>query len=185
MRQMYLYFFEVVPLIYIFISLLQVETALEGNVEFDSARIAALLILSISAPLLNADVGRIPPVMFSYAVTFLGRIYNAFSDIMDRDALLACLCEKSRSTEYSATNINLTEGEEQLPVFKGDNAPNFSNNEVIGAQITREPKESADNQIEQQQSLSDEVINYILAKPPAMWPRIQSGHTNEVLRSLR
>ncbi|XP_027926178.1 protein SIEL [Vigna unguiculata] len=163
----------------------EVETALEGNVEFDSARIAALLILSISAPLLNADVGRIPPVMFSYAVTFLGRIYNAFSDIMDRDALLACLCEKSRSTEYSATNINLTEGEEQLPVFKGDNAPNFSNNEVIGAQITREPKESADNQIEQQQSLSDEVINYILAKPPAMWPRIQSGHTNEVLRSLR
>lgn len=33
----------------------EVETALEGNVEFDSARIAALLILSISAPLLNAD----------------------------------------------------------------------------------------------------------------------------------
>ncbi|XP_052728971.1 protein SIEL isoform X2 [Vigna angularis] len=163
----------------------EVETALEGNVEFDSARIAALLILSISAPLLNADVGRIPPVMFSYAVTFLGRIYNAFSDIMDRDSLLACLCEKSRSTEYSATNINLTEGEEQLPLFEGDNAPNFSSNEVTGAHITREPKELADNQIQQQQSLNDEVINYILAKPPAMWLRIQSSHTNEVLRSLR
>ncbi|KOM44952.1 hypothetical protein LR48_Vigan06g025800 [Vigna angularis] len=163
----------------------EVETALEGNVEFDSARIAALLILSISAPLLNVDVGRIPPVMFSYAVTFLGRIYNAFSDIMDRDSLLACLCEKSRSTQYSATNINLTVGEEQLPLFEGDNAPKFSSNEVIGAHITREPKELADNQIQQQQSLNDEVINYILAKPPAMWLRIQSGHTNEVLRSLR
>ncbi|XP_014492475.1 protein SIEL-like [Vigna radiata var. radiata] len=163
----------------------QVETALEGNVEFDSARIAALLILSISAPLLNADVGRIPPVMFSYAVTFLGRIYNAFSDIMDRDSLLARLCEKSRSTEYSATNINLTEGEEQLPLFEGDNAPNFSSNEVIGTHMTRESKELADNQIQQQQSLDDEVINYILAKPPAMWLRIQSGHTKEVLRSLR
>ncbi|XP_047159467.1 protein SIEL-like isoform X1 [Vigna umbellata] len=163
----------------------EVETALEGNVEFDSARIAALLILSISAPLLNVDVGRIPPVMFSYAVTFLGRIYNAFSDIMDRDSLLACLCEKSRSTKYSATNINLTVGEEQLPLFEGDNAPNFSSNEVIGAHITREPKELADNQIQQQQSLNDEVINYILAKPPAMWLRIQSGNTNEVLRSLR
>ena len=93
---------------------------MEGNVEFNSARIAALLILSISAALLNADVGRIPPVMFSYAVTFLGRIYNAFSDIMDRDALLACLCEKSRSTEYSATNINPGEGEQQFPLFEGD-----------------------------------------------------------------
>jgi len=167
--------------------LLQVGTTLEGNLEFNSARIAALLILSISAPLLNADVGRIPPVMFSYAVTFLGRIYNAFSDIMDRDALLACLCEKSRSTEYSATNINLMEGGEQLPLFEGD-APNFASNEVIGAHVTRDPKELANNQIEQQQSLYDEVINftnYILAKPPSMWPRIQSGHTNEVLRSLR
>ncbi|XP_068487328.1 protein SIEL [Phaseolus vulgaris] len=165
----------------------EVGTALEGNVEFDSARIAALLILCISAPLLNADVGRIPPVMFSYAVTFLGRIYNAFSDIMDRDALLACLCEKSRSTEYSATNINLMEGEEQLPLSEGD-APNFTSNEVIGAHITREPEELANNQIEQQQPLYDEVINftnYILAKPPTMWPRIQSGDTNEVLRSLR
>ncbi|CAJ1808650.1 unnamed protein product [Sphenostylis stenocarpa] len=165
----------------------EVETALEGNVEFDSARIAALLILSISAPLLDADVGRIPPVMFSYAVTFLGRIYNAFSDIMDRDALLACLCEKSRSTEYSASNINLGEGEQQLPLFEGD-APNVATNEVIDLHITREPKELANHQIEQQQSVHDDVINfanYILAKPPDMWPSIQSGHTNEVLRSLR
>ncbi|XP_028240545.1 protein SIEL isoform X4 [Glycine soja] len=168
-----------------------VETALEGNVEFNSARIAALLILSISAALLNADVGRIPPVMFSYAVTFLGRIYNAFSDIMDRDALLACLCEKSRSTEYSATNINPGEGEQQFPLFEGD-APNFASNEVIGSKIdshiTREQKEVANDQVEQQQSVYNEVtnlINYILAKLPDMWPRIQSGHTNEVLRSLR
>eukprot|EP00256_Glycine_max_P036553 XP_006583678.1 protein SIEL isoform X3 [Glycine max] len=169
----------------------EVETALEGNVEFNSARIAALLILSISAALLNADVGRIPPVMFSYAVTFLGRIYNAFSDIMDRDALLACLCEKSRSTEYSATNINPGEGEQQFPLFEGD-APNFASNEVIGSKIdshiTREQKEVANDQVEQQQSVYNEVtnlINYILAKLPDMWPRIQSGHTNEVLRSLR
>ncbi|TKY65757.1 SIEL protein [Spatholobus suberectus] len=169
----------------------EVEAALEGNVEFNSARIAALLILSISASLLNADVGSIPPVMFSYAVTFLGRICNAFSDIMNRDALLACLCEKSRSTEYSAANINLREGEQQMPLFEGD-APNFANNEVVDSQIdshiTREPKEVANYQVEQQQSVHNEVINltnYILAKPPDMWPRIQSGHTNEVLRSLR
>ncbi|KAK7395048.1 hypothetical protein VNO78_15590 [Psophocarpus tetragonolobus] len=169
----------------------EIEAALEGNVEFNSARIAALLILSISAPLLNADVGRIPAVMFSYAVTFLGRIYNAFSDIMDRDSLLACLCEKSRSTEYSATNIDLVEGEQQFPLLECD-APNFASNEVINSKIdshiTREPKEVANYQIEQQRSEYDEVIkftNYILAKPHDMWQRIQSGHANEVLRSLR
>ncbi|KAL5162100.1 Protein SIEL [Glycine soja] len=127
----------------------EVESALEGNVEFNSARIAAL------------------------------------------DALLACLCEKSRSTEYSATNINPGEGEQQFPLFEGD-APNFASNEVIGSKIdshiTREQKEVANDQVEQQQSVYNEVtnlINYILAKLPDMWPRIQSGHTNEVLRSLR
>ncbi|KAL2330661.1 hypothetical protein Fmac_018242 [Flemingia macrophylla] len=162
----------------------EVGTALEGNVEINSARVAALLILSISASLLNADVGSIPPVMFSYAVTFLGRIYNAFSDIMDRDTLLACLCEKSRSTDYST---NLGKGEQQLPLFEGE-SPNFDSNEAIDSEIdshiTREPKEVLNYQIEQQKSVIN-LTNYILAKPPDMWPRIQSGHTNEVLRSLR
>ncbi|XP_029127904.1 protein SIEL [Cajanus cajan] len=169
----------------------EVGTALEGNVEFNSARIASLLILSISASLLNADVRNIPPVMFSYAVTFLGRICNAFSDIMDRNALLACLCDKSRSMDHSATNSNPEEGEQLLPLFEGD-SPNFDGNEVIDSEIdslvTREPKEVSNYQIEQRQSVYKEVINltnYILEKPPDMWPRIQSGHTNEVLRSLR
>ncbi|KAK7339973.1 hypothetical protein VNO77_20663 [Canavalia gladiata] len=169
----------------------EIEAALEGNVEFNSARIVALLILSISAPLLNADVGSIPPITFSYAVTFLGKIYNAFSDIMDRDALLAYLCEKSRSTGHSATNINLREGEQQLPLYEGG-SPNFANNEVIDSEInshiTRDLKDVANYQVEQQQSVYNEVINftnYILAKPPDMWPMIQSGYTNEVLRSLR
>ncbi|KAJ1379849.1 Armadillo-type fold, partial [Sesbania bispinosa] len=169
----------------------EVEAGFEENTEFNSARIAALLILSISAPLFSADIGSIPPVMFSYAVTLLGRIYCAFSDVMDRDALLAYLCEKSRSTGYSATNINHGEGEQQLSLFEGD-APNFASNELIDSKfethIMREPKEVANFQVEQHQSVYNEVINftnYILAKSPDMWPMIQSGCTNEVLRSLR
>lgn len=78
-----------------------------------------------------------------------------------------------------------------MPLFEGD-ASNFASNEVIGSKIdshiTREQKEVANDQVEQQQSVYNEVtnlINYILAKLPDMWPRIQSGHTNEVLRSLR
>ncbi|KAF1897953.1 hypothetical protein Lal_00032715 [Lupinus albus] len=149
----------------------EVEAAFEGNFEFNSVRIAALLTLSISSPLLNGHIGSIPPVMFSYAVTFLGRIYCAFSDIMDRNALLAYLCEKSRSTGHS-----------------GGDAPNLANKEAIESKFTREPKEVANYTEEQQQSANNEVIdftNYILAKLPDMWAIIQSGFTNKVLRSLR
>ncbi|OIV98566.1 hypothetical protein TanjilG_12152 [Lupinus angustifolius] len=148
----------------------EVEAAFEGNFEFNSVRIAALLTLSISSPLLNGHIGSIPPVMFSYAVTFLGRIYCAFSDIMDRNALLAYLCEKSRSTGHS-----------------GGDAPNLATKEEIESQITRDPKEVA-NYKEEQQLANNEVIdftNYILAKLPDMWAMIQSGFTNKVLGSLR
>ncbi|KAK7273765.1 hypothetical protein RIF29_14828 [Crotalaria pallida] len=153
----------------------EVEAAFEGNFEFNSAKIAALLTLSISAPLLNGHIGSIPPVMFSYAVTFLGRIYCAFSDIKDRNALLVYLCEKSKSTGYS-----------------GGDAANLTCNEVIDteieSQITKEPKEVANCKEVKQQSGYDEVTNftnYILAKLPDMWPMIESGFTNKVLKSLR
>lgn len=78
-----------------------------------------------------------------------------------------------------------------MPLFEGD-ASNFASNEVIGSKIdshiTREPEEVANDQVEQQQSVYNEVtnlINYIFAKLPDMWPAIESSHTSEVLRSLR
>jgi len=171
--------------------LLQVEAAFDGNVEFKSARIAALLIISISAPLFNEDVGSVPPVMFSYAVTLLGRIYCAFSDIMDRDALLAYLCEKSRPPSDSTPNINHGEGDQQLPLIEGDTpncASNGAINSTIGSEIMKEQKEVANYQVEQHQSEDSEVttfVNYILAKFPDMWQMTETGLTNEVLRSLR
>lgn len=169
--------------------LLQVEAVFEGDVEFNSARIAALLILSISAPLLNGDVGSIPPVMFSYAVTLLGRIYHAFSDVMDRDALLVYLYEKSRSSGYSATNTDLGGGEQPMPLSEGD-SPNFASNEAIDSKtespMMSEPKEVG-YQVEQHRSDYNEVanLNYILAKFPDMWQMIQTSCTSEVLKSLR
>ncbi|GAU17151.1 hypothetical protein TSUD_177810 [Trifolium subterraneum] len=169
----------------------EVEAAFEENLEFKSARVAALLIICISAPLFNEYLGVIPPVLFSYAVTLLDRIYYAFSDIMDKDALLAYLCEKSRPPSYSAPNINHGEGEQQLPLIEGD-TPNCASNGVIdskvGSQITKEQKELASYQVEQHQSEYNEVtkfVNYILAKFPDMWQMIETSLTNEVLRSLR
>lgn len=171
--------------------LLQVEAAFEGNVEFKSARIAALLIICISAPLFNEYLGIIPPVLFSYAVTLLGRIYHAFSDIMDKDTLLAYLCEKSRPPSDSVPDINHGDGEQQLSLIEGDTPKCASNGVVdskIGSQIMKEQKELTSYQVEHHQSEYSEVtvnVNYILAKFPDMWQMIETGFTNEVLRSLR
>ncbi|KAL5058233.1 hypothetical protein RYX36_029837 [Vicia faba] len=169
----------------------EVEAAFEGNDGFKSARIAALLIISISAPLFNEYLGIIPPVLFSYAVTLLGRIYLAFSDIMDKDTLLAYLCEKSRPSSDSVSDINHEDGEQQLSLIEGD-TPNCDSNGVIdskiGSQIMKEQKEVTCYQVEQHQSEYSEVtvyVNFILAKFPDMWQMIETGLTNEVLRSLR
>ncbi|KAL5186981.1 hypothetical protein HKD37_05G012724 [Glycine soja] len=81
-----------------------------------------------------------------------------------------------------------------LPLIKrrkGGDASNFASNEVIGSKIdshiTREPEEVANDQVEQQQSVYNEVtnlINYIFAKLPDMWPAIESSHTSEVLSDV-
>jgi hypothetical protein len=78
-----------------------------------------------------------------------------------------------------------------LPLIEGD-TPNCVSNGVIdskvGSQIMKEQKELASYQVEQHQSEYSEVtkfVNYILAKFPDMWQMIETGLTNEVLRSLR
>lgn len=162
---------------------------------------AALLILCISASLSHENTVTIPPVLFSYAVTLLGRIYPAFIDIMDRDALLAFLSYKSRSIDSSAANINHGEGEQQLLLVKGD-SPIHASDEVISvvetsqkkdldsefqSQFLREANDVVNFQVEKQPQY-DEVMKFangILLKVPDIWPLIQSGWTNEVLRILR
>ncbi|KAF7825483.1 protein SIEL [Senna tora] len=179
----------------------EVEAAFEGNSENNRARVAALVVLCISASLSHSNVGTIPPVLFSYAVTLLGRIHSAFTDVMDRDALLAFLSNKSRSIDCSATNINHGEGEQWLPLVEGD-SPYYAGNEVISVPETsekidldseiqshfmREPKVEVNSLVEKQ-PVNDEVmmfVNCILVKVPDIWPLIQCGFTNEALRILR
>ena len=163
---------------------------------------AALLILSISAPLSYPNVGSIPPVLFSYAVTLLGRISCAFADVMDKETLLAYLSEKCRSNGYLTTNSNYVQGEQQLPSVKCDASYYVSNEEIgsvelsqstyvdseIQSHITREPMDGVVTHAEQLQSLCNDVMqlmNYILTKVTDIWPLIQSGFTSKVLRILR
>ncbi|XP_028760917.1 protein SIEL-like [Neltuma alba] len=178
----------------------EVEAAFEGNSEFNSARVAALLVLCVSASLSRVNVGTIPPILFSYAVTLLGRIYSAFIDVMDRDALLAYLSDKSRSIGCLASDINHGEGEQQLPLVQGDYSycASIDVTSVVETSHTRdvesetqshfvrEPKDILNSQVEQR-PVHDEVIKFTdltLLKVPGIWSLIQSGFTSEVLQIL-
>ncbi|CAN0927885.1 Protein SIEL [Linum grandiflorum] len=90
----------------------KLEPVSGGEMGFGSAKSAAYLVLSISAPL-SSDHREIniPPQLFSYAVTLLGRISLALADIIDRTSLLVYLTEKSGS---SSSVAQLT-GEESFP----------------------------------------------------------------------
>lgn len=183
----------------------EIDQASEGKLGFDSARVATLLVLAISAPLSHGEhVCSIPPRIFSYAVTLLGRISHALTDIMDQNALLAYLSLCSISTTFSARELNIRRGEPCLPVANIE-IPNDTSNEINGSTRTslqqekdgasklqswtmREPLELAAPLGGFQVEVHDEVmkpINLILAKVKDIWPSIHSGFTNEVLRTLR
>lgn len=135
----------------------------EGKFGFNSGRVAAYLVLAISAALSDDElVNSIPPRIYSYAVTLLGRISHGLSEFMNQDTLLDYLLHCSRCTASSETEFKVDEP--LLPKIK-DN-----------------PSEI------QSQKMHDEVTKYlelILAKVEDIWPLIKSGCTVEVLKTLR
>ena len=122
--------------------LLQIDRASECKLGFDSTRVAALLVLAISAPLSHEQhVCSIPPRIFSYAVTLLGRIARALTDVIDQNALLTYLSRCSISTTISATEFNIK-------------IPNDTSNEIM-----RMPMELAAPLGGYQLEVHDEVID--------------------------
>ncbi|KAL8259226.1 hypothetical protein R6Q59_027179 [Mikania micrantha] len=80
---------------------LEMEPCLASNWDFNSSRTAANLTLAISASLsheMQQHLYIIPPTIFSYAVTMLGRISNGLTEVMDRSTLLSYLSHCSSST---------------------------------------------------------------------------------------
>ncbi|XP_059462370.1 protein SIEL isoform X2 [Corylus avellana] len=181
----------------------EVEPASEGKLGFDSARVAALLVVAISAPLSHKQHAcSIPPRIFSYAVTLLGRISAALTDVMSQDALLTYLTQCSRSTRFSTTELNFREMEPDLPVI---DIPNSTSNEIsdnVGTPLQleehgtsklqswtmTETMEVAAPLVGFQLGVHQEemkAMNLILSKVKDIWPLILSGFTKEVLRTLR
>ncbi|XWS55469.1 hypothetical protein CRYUN_Cryun09bG0002800 [Craigia yunnanensis] len=142
----------------------QVEPAFGGKLGFDSTRVAAFLVLAISAPLsYEKDVHGVPPRIFSYAVTWLGRISYALSDVMNQETLLAYLSECSRSSTISLTDFMIKEA---LPTVKGMSTTH------------------AEYELGEHDELRKSV-NLIFRKVKDLWSLVQLGCTNEALKAIR
>lgn len=180
----------------------EIEPDSDDNFGFDSARVAAFLVLAISVPLsCEENVHTIPPEIFSYAVTLLGRISYALSDVMNQHSLLAYLSLCSRLSNFSEADFK---GEETpLHEAKRDD-PNYTTEVNIGTEIHMQKKideasktqpwihgklkEAVTSHACCQLEEEDEIwkaMNLALAKVKNVWPLVQSGFSKEVLRILR
>ncbi|XVE97156.1 hypothetical protein REPUB_Repub02eG0286900 [Reevesia pubescens] len=172
----------------------EVEPAFGGKLGFDSTRVAAFLVLAISAPLsYEKDVCGVPPRMFSYAVTWLGRISYALSDVMNQETLLAYLSECSRSSTISLVK-------EAWVTVKGD-TPSHLSSEVGSPVSVQKGGETSDLHHQKLSSLGksathaeyelgehDElrkIVNLIFRKVKDLWSLVQLGCTNEALKAIR
>ncbi|XP_022767812.1 protein SIEL isoform X2 [Durio zibethinus] len=178
----------------------ELEPAFGGKLGFDSTRVAAFLVLAISAPLSNeSDVCGVPSRIFSYAVTWLGRISYALSDVMNRETLLAYLSKCSRSSTISLADFKIKEA---LPTVKGD-MPSHLCSEVgspVSMPLWQKGVETFDHHhqklflgksgthLEYGLRECDELrqsVNLVFRKVKDLWSLVQLGCTNEALKAIR
>lgn len=181
---------------YLLVHLLQLEPDSGGKMGFDTARIAAFLVLAISIPLsCEQNVNCISPRIFSYAVSLLGRISHSISDFMSQDSLLAYLSHCSRLSSFSDA-VFLRECTVQTETDGSDyssTAVEIPSREIVD--MTSETKSSIRSKLRELATsegrcnlgVNDEMIksiHHILAKVESTWSLVQSGYTNEVLKIL-
>ncbi|XP_010553124.1 PREDICTED: protein SIEL [Tarenaya hassleriana] len=164
----------------------ELEAASSNKSEFSGRRVAAFLVLGISAPLSNKkSITSMSPQIFSYSFAMLGRFSHALSDVMDQDTLLAYLSRcnllsGSSGAEFDKKDIF-------FHVYKQNNAylsrkpslltKNDAPESESAASISQTKAENSDPAVKS--------INLILSKIKVAWSISQSGCTNEALRALR
>ncbi|KAJ4830686.1 hypothetical protein Tsubulata_028402 [Turnera subulata] len=178
----------------------EVEPVCGEELVLDSARVAAFLVLSISAPL-SRELGgqRIAHRFFSYAVTLLGRISSALRDIVDQNTLLVYLTQCSRSS--NSFPMEVEGGALSLPVV--DCVPGHTNLDVStmsGIEMQQTGNGTSEEwsltscklgdvafvgeQLEEREKPM-RVVNCILAKMKYLWQLVQSRCANQALKILR
>uniref|UniRef100_A0A9I9CKK5 Integrator complex subunit 4/Protein SIEL C-terminal Ig-like domain-containing protein n=1 Tax=Cucumis melo TaxID=3656 RepID=A0A9I9CKK5_CUCME len=154
----------------------QIDPTSEGKLEFDSVKVLAYIVLAISALALDNHTLRIPPRVFSYAATLLGRISHALGDIMDQSTIFAYLLHNSKHIGLSDLGFN-------SEVASCSATCGSSVNDIPAIASLKIPA-----MIHEQGQKDDdaiESIKTILLKVQDIWPLIQSGVLHEVLRTLR
>ncbi|KAL8259241.1 hypothetical protein R6Q59_027194 [Mikania micrantha] len=146
---------------------LEMEPCLASNWDFNSSRTAANLTLAISASLsheMQQHLYIIPPTIFSYAVTMLGRISNGLTEVMDQSTLLSYLSHCS-----SSTGPHHIEAEDDVATEV---------NGQITISLVADPFEPHD--------LEYNNIKFVLANIAEIWqPLTKLGCGSELLTALR
>ncbi|OVA17210.1 hypothetical protein BVC80_1837g4 [Macleaya cordata] len=184
----------------------EIEPSCEGELSFDNARVAAILVLAISAPLMHKrDLCTIPTRVFSYAVPFLGRISHSIGDVVTQDTLLAYLSQCSRfspspDAESSIEdNLFLPVAGGKLPIHNIDEIINqvrplwqisYGTSEMHFQNNLLNLSQTTSAQVHQRNMTSMHVeaeksLNIILTAVAETWPFIKSGFTDEVRKTLR
>ncbi|CAN4125951.1 unnamed protein product [Withania somnifera] len=154
-----------------------IEPSSGGKLGYDNMEKASYLVLATSAAVsMKQQTCSIPPRMFSYAVTILGRIARSLDDIVDQRTLLAYLSYCSRFTFVSASEFfkmeeHLEEGDMRLT------------HHIWRKLQLKEAENSLDFQVEHNREIN--CVNIILQVVIDIWPSLKLGLIDEVTRTLR
>ncbi|KAI3666875.1 hypothetical protein L6452_41915 [Arctium lappa] len=169
----------------------EMEPSSESTWDFNSSKTAARLVLAISAPLSHGkqqQLHSIPSIIYSYAVTMLGRISNCLTEVMNQDTLLAYLSHCSRSTGVNPIDF-VKMVEDDLPTeingritrcVRLDMVDKSDGGSEIQSQGLLEP-----SQIAAVPHVADNCVKFILVNIGGIWHMTKFGCISEVLMTLR
>ncbi|KVI03287.1 Armadillo-like helical [Cynara cardunculus var. scolymus] len=168
----------------------EIEPSSESTCDFNSSKTAARLVLAISAPLSHGkqqQLHSIPSILYSYAVTMLGRISHCLTEVMNQDTLLAYLSYCSRSTGVNPID-SVKMVEDDLPTetngrltccVRLDMVHMSDGGSEIQSQGLLEPSQIAVPHV------ADNCVKFILANIGEIWDMTKLGCISEVLMTLR
>ncbi|CAI9287382.1 unnamed protein product [Lactuca saligna] len=164
----------------------EVDPSSECNWDFNNSKTAAHLVLAISIPLSHGkqqqlDLDSIPSIIYSYAVTILGRISRSLTGVMNQDTLLAYLSHCSRSS--GPHPIELMKGEDKM--VEDDVATKIDTQITCPVSVRLDMVHNNSDGDSETLDNADNYIKFIFANVVQIWPLMKFGCIQEVLTTLR
>ncbi|KAF8718692.1 hypothetical protein HU200_024993 [Digitaria exilis] len=93
----------------------EIATASDGELILDRPRVKALMIVSISAPFSDDKHKKldIPSIIFSHAISLLGKVSCALGEEVNQDSLLSYLCHKGGMPLWGNRSVSAEFGESE------------------------------------------------------------------------